>query len=183
MESELGRAMGGVWRSMNLVAGSPGVQGSDLRLQNLEKERMNLQQQMEYLEGKRSEAESALRDQNEKSQRATRNLQKLRTDMRRALGASGDSTREEVDMQLAEVREINGAMLEELRSLAETHPELDIPGRLGQVGVQLPAARGGGGRGGGITGSRTPSRASSSAASETSSMRSVRRAGTVQIGL
>lgn len=82
-------------------------------------------------------------------------------------------------MQVAEVREINSAMLEELRSLAETHPSVDIVGRLQSAGISLPPARGGGR--GGPTGSRTPSRASSSA-SETSSVRSARRTGTVQIG-
>lgn len=118
--------------------------------------------------------------QNEKSQRAARRLQKLRSEMRVALGVSAmDTPAEEVDMQLAEVREINSAMLEELRMLAEEAPGVDVGGTLREVGLDLP--RGLVGARGGPTGSRTPSRASS-VASESSSVRSARgRAGTVQI--
>jgi len=156
------------------------IEASEMRLQNLDQEQMHLEARMNDLEHSRSDAESALRDQNEKSQRAARRLQKLRSEMRVALGVSAmDTPAEEVDMQLAEVREINSAMLEELRMLAEEAPGVDVGGTLREVGLDLP--RGLVGARGGPTGSRTPSRASS-VASESSSVRSARgRAGTVQI--
>lgn len=86
-------------------------------------------------------------------------------------------------MQLAEARDITAAMLSDLRSLADTNPELmeTIAGTLARFDIQLPpASLSARGRGGGLTGSRTPSRASS-VSSEASSV-ARRRAGTVQIG-
>jgi hypothetical protein len=90
-----------------------------------------------------------------------------------------DTPAEEIDLQLAEVREINGSMLEELRVLAEEAPGVDVAATLREVGLQLPRPPVGS-RGGGLTGSRTPSR-TSSVTSETSSVRSARARGTVQI--
>jgi len=72
-------------------------------------------------------------------------------------------------MQLAEVRSINAAMLDELRAIADGHPEIDVAGALRQVGIQLPSAPLGRR---GSSGSRTPSQASSYAASDVSSSKS-----------
>ena len=142
-----------------------------------------MESQSDELDLRRSEAESALRDQNEKSQRAGRRLLKLRSDMRAALsGDAGAVVPEEIDMQLAEARVITGSMLDELRTLADSFPDLPIAEALRQSGIQLPSTPLGSRGGGAYAGSRTPSRASS-VASDTSSVRSARRrAGTVQLG-
>jgi hypothetical protein len=159
------------------------IEAAELRLKNLDKECGRMEAQSDELEARRSEAESALRDQNDKSQRAGRRLLKLRSDMRVAIsGNAGAVVPDETDMQLAEARVIAASMLDELRALADSQPGVPIADTLRHYGIQLPAAPLGSRGGGGYAGSRTPSRASS-VVSNTSSIRSAsRRDGVVQIG-
>mmetsp|Transcript_5128 Transcript_5128/g.9691 ORF Transcript_5128/g.9691 Transcript_5128/m.9691 type:complete len:950 (+) Transcript_5128:130-2979(+) len=127
------------------------------RLDNLMGEEGTLTGILEELNNRQGALSQELADQQAKEQRATRKEEKLRTELRANLGATGDDdTVEELDFRLQGLKEDNRMLLSELRLAAQQEPM--IAGALEAAGIRLPTGP-----------SNPPSRAGSQASSRASS--------------
>lgn len=133
------------------------VSVAEQRLNNLLAEQRSLAGQVEELARKKAEVESEASAQQEKYQRARRNVDKLQRTIRGKLGTTDEDAAETVaekEVRLAEMRDTCRAMLAEVKVLALQNPGLGIAETFEAAGLKLPSGSTSGSLGGGSMGSR-----------------------------
>ncbi|KAK9820385.1 hypothetical protein WJX72_009778 [[Myrmecia] bisecta] len=139
------------------------------RLDNLAAEEAQLHSMVDDLGQRKAEAERQVEEQQQKQTRAARRADKLRRDLRQRLAPdypAGD-VYEDKDVRLAEVQDVNRAVMQDLAVLASENPSAGIGERLEALGLKLPTASSPGSV-------RSVSRSNSSAGGSVKSFASIR---------
>ena len=119
------------------------VEAAEDALAALQDEEQRLHRSIHAMAREKAEADATVQDQAEKVRRAERRLQRLRGDLRSRgppAGGDGGETPLEVDLALTDTREVNRALLAELRALARDHPKAGVEGQLEAAGLRLPGS-------------------------------------------
>lgn len=132
---------------------------AEARLSGYASEQAGLQSLVADLGRRRAELEAQLREQADKQQRAAHAARRLQRAVRARAGLDPDDPSAQApaerDVALAEVRETNRSMLQEVQNLSLQFPELNIAAAFEASGVKLPSAPTS------LAGSRASSRAAS----------------------
>ncbi|CAG9467503.1 unnamed protein product [Pedinophyceae sp. YPF-701] len=115
-------------------------------LEQLTREEQRTSDAITQMGRQKVETDALIRDQEEKSARAQRRLEALRRDLRARAGTGAEeATPQEMDVELADMRDLNRAVLQELRSLAQANPGAGISEQLEVAGLRAagPGSRGG----------------------------------------
>ena len=92
----------------------------------------------------KQEGDVLIADQEEKAARAERRLESLRRDINHQAGhMHSDPSPLEREVELSDIKDLNRAIVQELRDLAQSHPRTAILEQLGVANVALPSRSGG----------------------------------------